>query len=178
MTTARLSARVDRLAARLGPTEAAYRVDLNLLTGAEADRLVVLGYAYVAGDASPDEAEELRGLLARSLKLTSDGSFPPPFPVPNSLQRYWRLLKFADSGFTLPGGNYRFNGLCFADRERLMDLSQQYGWEPEADIVCIAPLVDWEEDDLEELSGLLCRATSEFELKVFRNPNHELGRAA
>jgi hypothetical protein len=167
MNTARLSARVDRLSARMGSPEAHYRVDLNLLTGAEADRLVALGYAYVAGTTSADEAEELRGLLACSLTLTSDGGFPSPFFVPRSLERYWRLQTVATSGFILPGGNYRFNGLCFADRERLMDLSQRYGWEPEEDSVCIVPLAEWEQDDVEGLCRLLWQATSEQERSMW-----------
>lgn len=41
--------------------------------------------------------------------------------------------------------------------------SVQYRWEPEADTVCTAPLVDWEEDDLEMLFSLLWRATSQIE---------------
>ena len=101
------------------------------------------------------------------MTLTSADGISSPFVMPRGLELYWRLQKFANSGFTLPGGNYRFNGLCFAHRERLMDLSQQYGWEPEADSVCVAPLVDWEGDDLEELFGLLWRATPQIERNMW-----------
>lgn len=163
MTTARLAARLDRVSARVGVPEPNYRVDLNLLSGAEADRLVMLGYAYVAGEASPDEADELRGLLSRSLTLTSDGRVPPPFPVPNSLQRYWRFQKFADTGVSLPGGNYTFNNLSLGDRERLIELCKRYGWKPEAETVSIAPLAEWDDDDLEELRSLLLHAIPESE---------------
>ena len=163
MTTVRLAARLDRVTARIRVPEPDYRVDLNLLSGAEADRLVMLGYAYVAGEASPDETEELRCLLRASLTLTSDGRVPPPFPVPSSLQRYWRLQKFADTGFSLPGGNYSFSRLSFGDRARLMELCEEYGWEPEADTVSIASLAEWDEGDLAELQHLFWLATSEQE---------------
>lgn len=167
MTTRRLAARLDRVSARVTVPEPDCRVDLNLLSGAEADRLVGLLYAFVADTASSEEAEELVCLLRASLKLTTDGKVPPPFLVPSSLQRYWRFQKFADAGGWLPGGNYTFNHLCFEDRERLLTLSNRYGWDPEGDTATISPLQEWDQDDLGELCDLLYQATSEQERRMW-----------
>lgn len=161
MTTARLAERLGKVSARIRVPEPNYRVDLNLLSGAEADRFVALAYAYVAGEASPDDVAELGGLLRASLTLTMGGRMPPPFSVPISLQRYWRHQKFAETGFSLPGGNYTFNNLSFGDRERLMELCEKYGWQHEADAVSIAPLAELDEGDLEELRRLLWRSIPE-----------------
>ena len=158
-TTARLVKRLDRVVERLGAPAVACRVDLNRLPGADADRLVALGRAVLAGAAPPAEVEELQVLLTRSITLTSDVGIARPFVMPPCLQIYWRLQKFSDTGFSLPGGNYRFNALCFADRERMMDLNFNYGWEPEAEEVWIVPLEDWDRGDLEQLFGLLWRST-------------------
>lgn len=174
MTTVRLAARLDRVTARIRVPEPDYRVDLNLLTGAEADRLVMLGYAFLADTATPNETEELGCLLRASLTLTSDGRVPPPFPVPISLQMYWRFQKFADTGFSLPSGNYTFSRLSFGDRVRLMELCKQYGWEPLAEVICIAPLAEWDDGDLEELSRLLWQATSEIERDMWERRDHHL----
>jgi hypothetical protein len=163
MTTARLVARLDRVLARIRVPEPELRVDLNLLSGPDADRLVALGYACVAGEASSDQKEEFDILVRACLTLTTDGKVPPPFPIPCSLQRYWRFQKFVDTGFTLPGGNYTFNSLSFSDRERLIELCQQYGSIPAADTVSIAPLAEWGHGDVVELFRLLWEATSEIE---------------
>lgn len=133
-----------------------------------------LEYAFLQGLMTPDETEELRGLLERSLTLTSDGGILPPFLVPRSLEQLWWRQKFAETGFDPPGGIYRFNALCCADRERLVDLSQQYGWEPEADTICIAPLAEWDEDDLKEPFGLLWRATPRIERSMWVGRNDRL----
>ena len=54
--------------------------------------------------------------------------------------------------------------------------TEQYGWEPEADAVCIVPLVEWEEGDLEELFRMLWRAASRIERSMWvgRNDRRDL----
>ncbi len=156
---ARLGRRVANVEQRSGYVQARLRIDLDRLTGAQADRLRVLASQSLAGVTTDAEAAELKSLLYTSLTFSERTTPRNRFFVPKSLERYWRMQKYADTGYELPGGNYRFNCLSYAERERLLDLCRMHGWEPHEPEICIAPLGEWSKDHLNTLAGLLWQAT-------------------
>lgn len=161
--TARLGRRVSTVEQRSGHAHARLRIDLDRLTGVKADRLRVLVSRSLAGITTDAEASELKCLLYACLTLSEPTKVRNRFCVPKSLERYWRMQKYADTGYELPGGNYRFNGLWYADREQLLNLCRAYGWEPNDPEVCMSPLEGWARGDLEKLAEVLWWATPEME---------------
>ncbi len=67
-----------------------------------------------------------------------------------------------------PAGNYCFQLLKLANRERLMELCESYGWEPDSEDVDVAPIEEWSEDDYRELWALLASAVSPEEQRYWK----------
>lgn len=168
--TARLGRRVSTVEQRSGHPQANLRIDVDRLTGAQADRLRVLVSRSLASITTDAEASELKCLLYACLTLSEPTKVRNRFCVPKSLERYWRMQKYADTGYELPGGNYKFNGLSYADRERLLHLCRFYGWDQEDPEPSIIPLNVWSASDLEVLADVLWGATPAIERKMWTSP--------
>lgn len=165
-STARLRRRVADVEERSGVSETRLRIDVSALTGAEADRLRLLVSRSGANSATDAELDELKSFLAVSLTVDDGRMRPSRFTVPNDLERYWRFQKHADPEYELPGGNYRFKSLSYAARERLLELCIQYGWEPGAEDISLAPLAEWLDGDREVLAHILWQATPTLERQM------------
>lgn len=177
-STSRLRRRVACVEERFGVPETRLRIDVSALTGAEADRLRLLVSRSEANSATDAELDELNSLLATTLTVDDGTSGPSPFTVPKALERYWRFQSHVAPDWELPGGNYRFQSLSYAARERLLELCIQYGWQPDANVVCIASLSDWAEGDRETLADILWDATSVLEQEMWGRRSLSFRQAA
>jgi hypothetical protein len=149
-----LKARLDRIEAAIGA--APREPDLSYLEGWEIDRLLELRELLEKGP-TPQLLEEFEEIVARCPILPPgiETRLRPSFP--QSLIRYWRWQGSVDP--RLPRGYFSARKLCYASRDRLIELCLEYGWDDETgETDAILPIDQWQSADLAELTGILREA--------------------
>ena len=150
-----LKARLDRMeATRAAPVACP---DLSHLEGWEIDRLRELSELLKLKGPVP-LLNEVGEIVARCPLLppgVENTSLRPRFP--QSLIRYWRWQGAVDP--RLPRGSFNAHKLCYASRDRLIELCLEYGWDDETDETdAIRPTDQWRDADLAELTEILKEA--------------------
>ena len=140
-TTESLRRRLDKLAPE--GEEPIEFPDLSVLSAAEQDRERFLARRWIDGKASDAELVELVELYKKCPPERPEGPRNPPIDVPRNLCRHWRFARMATAMRSLPNANYDFRLLGFVARERLMELSELYGWERDSAEINIMPIDAW-----------------------------------
>jgi hypothetical protein len=154
-----LARRVARLEPLdVGPVKAA--PDVRALDENTRNRLIVLLRAKLAGQANQEAERQMAAIFMYCPWTVGTETILPPYLLGN-LQEYWQQQKNAEVSVFLPGGDYNFFSLGFSSRHRLMSLCQMYGWDNNADVVNIAPLNAWADDDLNDLIDILWASSPE-----------------
>jgi hypothetical protein len=155
MAPSRLKARLDRIDAAIGAAPPVCH-DLSHLEGWEIDRLRELNELVRLKGPTRQLLNEAGEIVARCPILPPgvETKLRPRFPL--SLIRYWRSQGSVDP--RVPRGYFNHK-LCYASRDRLIELCLEYGWNDETgETDAILPIDQWRDADLAELTGILKEA--------------------
>jgi len=164
----RLKSRLERVTER-APKPKPVLPDFYYLSGREIDRIWEIGRQIVDPD-NRDQAliNEYAAIVSKCPILPDGQEFRirPRFPA--TLLGYWRQLGYHDPRF--PRGNYTSHNMSYHAHDRLQELAEQYGWDPETGrTVAIADVEDWSDDDFDELIDLLWHSLSDSEQRLLGN---------
>jgi hypothetical protein len=120
--------------------------NLSVLTPWEYDRLIdLLRQVVETKRATSAELEEIDALWGKCPPRKGNERLAP-VEISYSLERYWSY-----SGGASGWRPYSFRRLKMVERERFLELCNQYGWEDHR----IVQLHQWDPDDAEEMRALL-----------------------
>lgn len=167
-TLVRLKTRLQRVSDK-APKQQLPQVDLSYLSGHELDRLRDISEMVASGLGDHNQLrEEIATMIAKCPPLGRGQKLEIRPRFPSSLIKYWRTEAFNDRRF--PRGNYYSHNMSYHARDRLLELAEQYGWNPETDDPSeIVDVECWAEEDYEELVDLLWHTISESERNLKAN---------
>ena len=164
----RLKTRQERVSYK-APKQQPPQADLSCLSGRELDRLREIS-EMVSGELghNPELRDEISKMIAKCPLLGQGDTLEIRPRFPSSLIRYWRTQAFNDRRF--PRGNYYAHNMSYHAHDRLLELAERYGWDPETDNPSdIADVEHWTEEDYDELIDLLWNTISDSERNLNAN---------
>ena len=150
-TLGRLKTRLERVELQSPPTQRG-QLDLSQLSGRELDRLRAINRMGLTSlNDHPDLMSEVVSIISKCPALPAGELLTIR---PRSLIVHWRNLAATDPN--LPSGNFYSGRMSYHARDRLWELAEKYGWNPEVnDPSQMAELDEWSDEDYWELVELL-----------------------
>ena len=153
-TLGRLKTRLERVELQSPPTQRG-QLDLSQLSGRELDRLRAINRMGLTSlNDHSDLMSEVVSIISKCPALPAGELLRIRLRFPRSIITHWRNLAATDSN--LPSGNFYSGRMSYHARDRLWELAEKYGWDPEVnDPSQMAELDEWSDEDYWELIELL-----------------------
>jgi hypothetical protein len=153
-TLGRLKTRLERVELQSPPTQRG-KLDLSKLSGRELDRLRAINRMGLTSlNEHPNLISEVVSIISKCSPLPAGELLTIRPRFPRSLITHWRNLAVTDPN--LPSGNFYSGRMSYHARDRLWELAEKYGWDPETgDPSQMAELDEWLDEDYWELIELL-----------------------